>query len=122
MAFPVTEDKILAAEETLGRRLPETLRERLLQNNGGEVIDNENNDWILHPVRDDSDRKRLVRTANDIIRETESAREWDNFPENAIAIANDGTGDLIILLPDDDAFYIWSHEDEPLIKTELEDA
>lgn len=122
MAFPVTEDKILAAEEILGRRLPETLRERLLQNNGGEVIDNENNDWILHPVRDDSDRKRLVRTANDIIRETESAREWDNFPENAIAIANDGTGDLIILLPDDDAFYIWSHEDEPLIKTELEDA
>ncbi|MDO5374168.1 MAG: hypothetical protein Q4F10_12010 [Corynebacterium glutamicum] len=44
------------------------------------------------------------------------------FPENAIAIANDGTGDLIVLLPDDDAFYIWSHEDEPLIETTLENA
>lgn len=122
MAFPVTEDKIQAAEETLGRRLPDSLRERLLQNNGGEVIDDEGNDWILHPVRDDSDRKRLARTANDIIRETESAREWEDFPENAIAIANDGTGDLIVLLPDYDAFYIWSHEDEPLIETTLEDA
>ncbi|MDO5374167.1 MAG: SMI1/KNR4 family protein [Corynebacterium glutamicum] len=59
MAFPVTEDKIQAAEETLGRRLPDSLRERLLQNNGGEVIDDEGNDWILHPVRDDSDRKGL---------------------------------------------------------------
>ena len=122
MAFPVAEDKIQAAEETLGRRLPDSLRERLLQNNGGEVIDDEGNDWILHPVRDDSDRKRLARTANDIIRETESAREWEDFPENAIAIANDGTGDLIVLLPDDDAFYIWSHEDEPLIETTLENA
>ncbi len=64
-------------------------------------------------MRDDSDRKRLSRTANDIVRETEAAREWDEFPADVVAIAGDGSGDALVLLPGSDEIYIWSHEGEP---------
>jgi hypothetical protein len=119
MAFPVSEDKIAAAEAALGRSLPTVLRERLLADNGGEAEDHNGDGWFLHPVRDDSDRKRLSRTANDIVRETEAAREWDEFPADAVAIAGDGRGDALVLLPGSDEIYIWSHEGEPLEPTTL---
>ncbi|MBM7366364.1 SMI1/KNR4 family protein [Gordonia hydrophobica] len=119
MAFPVSEDRIRIAEEKLGRQLPSVLRERLMADNGGEVEDDRRDGWILHPVRDDTDRKRLTRTANDIVRETESAREQADFPSGAVAIAEDGTGDALILLPGSDEIYIWSHEGEPLVQTVL---
>lgn len=112
MAFPVTEARVLAAEAALGWRLPEMLRTRLMVENGGEVQvgDDPDNIWWLHPVWDDSDRKRMGRTANHVIRETEIARKWGRFPEDAAAIAGNGTGDFLIVRRGDDRIYWFSHE------------
>jgi hypothetical protein len=113
MAFPVSEDKIVYAETVLGRRLPELLRSRLLRDNGGDLI-TDDDDWILHPVRDDSDRKRLSRTANDIVTETKVALRWSGFPSDGIAMASNGSGNLLVLMPDSDDVFFWDHEDNTL--------
>jgi hypothetical protein len=113
MAFPVDEARIVVAEEALGRSLPEALRTRLLRDNGvdieaaGELGDDE---WQLHPVWDDSDRKRAGRTANHIVRETEEARTWAGFPDGAVAVADNGTGDKLVVLSGDDRVRWWDHE------------
>jgi hypothetical protein len=109
MAFPVSDDFIAAAEEALGRRFPTAMRTRLARSNGGEIAAADD-DWILHPVRDDTDRKRLSRSANDIVRETGVAREWAKFPEGGIAIASNGGGDLLVLLRNSDDLFHWDHE------------
>lgn len=113
MGFPVEEGRIADAEGELGRRLPSVLRERLLRNNGGDVEASKGVDddgWQLHPVWDDSDRKRAGRTANHIVLETAEAREWQGFPEGAIAIASNGTGDRLVVLASTDEVFWWDHE------------
>jgi hypothetical protein len=58
--------------------------------------------WYLHPIRDDSDRSRLRRTAtNDIVHETDEARDAfkELFPDGAVVVANDGGGSYLLLLP-----------------------
>ncbi|WEX89823.1 SMI1/KNR4 family protein [Sinorhizobium garamanticum] len=109
MTFPVSEDKIIAAETALGRRLPRELRTRLQNLNGGALVA-AGDDWILHPVRDNSDQKRISRTANDVILETKAAREWRGFPADGIAIASNGTGDRLVLVPESDNVFLWNHE------------
>ena len=47
--FPVSEQRIIEAEQALGRGLPQELRQRLMRDNGGEVIVDDD-DWFLHPV------------------------------------------------------------------------
>ena len=76
MAFPVSEDKIIAAETSIGWPLPKPLRTRLLADNGGSVHAKGDPDdiWWLHPVWDNTDRKRMGRTANHILRQTGAAR------------------------------------------------
>lgn len=119
MAFPVADRFIVAAEQMLGRQFPEPLRSRLARSNGGE-IEAGNDDWVLHPVRDDSDRKRLARSANDISRETELARRWSCFPPDAVAVATNGTGDLLVLIPQSDNVHLWDHETGQLSTIEVE--
>ena len=109
MPFPVAESLIEAAEAQLGQRLPESLRLRLLRNNGGDLAIGED-DWILHPVWDPTDRRTMARTANHIVRETEQARSWRGFPEGAIALASDGSGDLLIVRPGSSKIECWNHE------------
>jgi hypothetical protein len=109
MSFPVDEEFILAAEQELGRFLPQALRARLRRANGGE-IDAKEDVWTLYPVRDTSDYRRLARTSNDIVRETEQARRWRGFPEDATAIAENGSGDLLVLRAGSDEVELWQHE------------
>jgi hypothetical protein len=109
MPFPVDDSRIAAAEEALGRRLPDGLRERPWQENGGE-IEAAGIVWYLHPVRDDTDRRRLRRTAtSNIVHETEEAREAfkELFPDGAVVVANDGGGDYLVLLPGEDEPRWW---------------
>lgn len=111
MAFPVEESRIRAAEEALGRTFPDVLRQRLMLENGGEIDDADEGYWFLYPVYDDSDRRRLARSANHVVKETETWRsQADGFPQDAVVVAEDQEGNAIVLLPGDDSFYVWDHE------------
>ena len=119
MPFPADEARIEEAERELGRRLPTELRERLMRDNGGEITavplreDQHANfepDWELHPVWDDSDRRRAARTASHIVRELDQARSWPGFPEGAIPFASNGTADRLVVTADSDDLMYWDHE------------
>jgi hypothetical protein len=116
MAFPVDEQYIREAEKELGLTFASTFKEKMKKLNGGE-IETKDNTWTIHPFFDKSDIKRIKRTTNHIILETKNSKEWDGFPENAVAIGDNGTGDKLILLPIDsntktlsDKIYVWLHE------------
>lgn len=103
------------SEERIGLKLPALYVERMRRSNGGEVSA-VGDRWSLYPIRDESDRKRLSRTCNDIVHETEFARGFPGFPDGGLSIAGNGTGDQLILLPYSDqirlgeAVFLWDHE------------
>jgi len=111
--FPVERIFIERAETQLGRRLPRDYADRLSASNGGEVAV-AGDTWLLYPVFDDSDRKRIARTCNHIILETQNARGWAGFPPDALAIGTNGSGDKLVLLPEGESFsgvvHWWDHE------------
>ena len=119
MGFPVSDHFIVAAERALGRRFPNALKARLARSNGGEV-GTPGDDWTLNPVRDDSDPRRLSRSANDIVRETGAARQWPRFPSGGIAVASNGGGDLLVLLPESDDVFHWDHETGRLSRADVD--
>jgi hypothetical protein len=120
MAFPVEISLVTRTEAKLGRKLPLGYVAMMCKSNGGEVYAG-NDCWSLFPIFDDSDRTRLKRTCNDIVRETAVAREWVGFPDNALAIGSNGTGDKLIFLFEPgsdryaDAVWWWDHETGELI-------
>src|ERR1022692_1274777 len=100
MPFPVDIEFVKRAEAKLGRKLPLGYVGKMCQHNGGEVIAG-SDCWQLHRIFDDSDKKRLKRTCNDIARETRVARELTfDFPPSALVIGANGGGDLLVLLAD----------------------
>jgi hypothetical protein len=120
MPFPVSTAEITATEKSLGAGLPERYRASMVRCNGGHV-EARDDTWQLHPLEDKTDRRRATRTANHIVRETREARKWPNFPPDAISIASNGTGDLLVLRQWEgvihDTVYLWSHAEGNL--TEL---
>ena len=115
MPFPVDEKYILQTEQKLGVKFPASFREKMMKENGGSV-DTPPDAWDLYPFMDTSDKKRLKRTCNDIVRETASGRDSTGFPPDAIAIGANGGGDQLVLIPSDDAgilqdaVFLWDHE------------
>ncbi len=116
MPFPIDVKYIIETEEQLGLRFPPLFKEKMTKENGGEVA-TEYDDWNLYPFFDKSDKKRMSRTCNHIVLETKQARKWNNFPLKGIAIAGNGCGDQLILIPLDDdkeklseTVYFWYHE------------
>jgi hypothetical protein len=124
MPFPVAEQFIVDTECKLGVSFPESFRARMTRDNGGE-LSTDDDDWQLYPFLDTSDRKRLSRTSNDIVRETTSARQWRGFPPEAVAIASNGCGDQLVLIPSPGSTalqsqpFIWLHETGELQPTEI---
>ncbi|HEO99416.1 MAG: SMI1/KNR4 family protein [Campylobacterales bacterium] len=118
MPFPVDEKYIKETEEKLSVKFPTSFIDSMMKNNGGE-ISTDNDDWELYPFWDKSDKKRLARTCNDIVKETNNAKKWTNFPSNAIAIANNGCGDQMVFLNENgtlrNTVYFWSHETGELL-------
>src|SRR3990170_4663917 len=120
MPFPVDEIYIKQTEEKLGVEFSPSFKTKMMLDNGGELA-TEEDDWQLFPFFDSSDKKRLSRTSNDIVRETEMSKKWPNFPDDCIAIASNGTGDLLVFKREfpqtkklEDRVYFWSHETEEL--------
>ena len=98
MPFPVDVAFITAAERELGLKFPASFVTRMTRQNGGELVCGAES-WDLFPFFDTSDRTRISRTCNDIVRETRAARKRPGFPTDAVAIGTNGCGDLLILLP-----------------------
>lgn len=113
MPFNLDASFILIAEQVLGAALPVSYKAAMQTSNGGE-LDALGDIWQLYPIADTSDRKRIARTANHIIKETGLALEWSAFPVHALAIANNGTGDQLVFLREGDSYseavYHWCHE------------
>jgi hypothetical protein len=115
MPFPVDSVFIDRAAERLGIRLPLSYIAHMQRSNGGEV-EAADDTWQLYPIFDDSDKTRIKRTCNDIVRETKVAREWPGFPADAVTIGDNGTGDKLVLVPNDsgdrlaEVVYRWDHE------------
>lgn len=116
MPLPTTSECIDNAEAQLGVALPERYRVHLMTENGGEVAAG-GETWQVFPVFDTSDRRRLARSSNHIVRETAEARKSSGFPAFAIAIGFNGSGDYLVCVPEPgdsgclgQAFYVWSHE------------
>ncbi len=115
MPFPLEMRFVRAAEQKLGRALPLGYVARMTRSNGGEVSVG-GDSFTLFPIFDTTDRRRLARTCKDIVRETASARKRPDFPPEALAIGDNGGGDVLVLLPDRDsprfadAVYWWDHE------------
>jgi len=113
MPFDLAERFIRAAEEELGAPLPFSYRQAMMASNGGELAAYDDI-WILHPILDKSDRKRLSRSCNDILRETRMMQDWPDWPENAVAIADNGSGDKLLFLREGLLYqpevYIWLHD------------
>jgi hypothetical protein len=116
MPFPVDEKYVLNAEEKLKVKFPLSFREKKMKENGG-IVETPPDAWDLYPFFDTSDKKRIKRTSNDIVRETNVAGEWDTFPKDAIAIGANGSGDQLIFKRSsvnpqecENTVYWWDHE------------
>ena len=122
MPFPIDIKYVNETERKLGVTFPPSFVVRMVRNNGGEVS-TPPDAWQLYPFLDSSDRKRLARTCNDIVRETAKAKEWPDFPPQAVAIGGNGCGDQLVLIPQSDVpthlshdVYFWNHETGELHK------
>ncbi|HEX6813013.1 MAG TPA: SMI1/KNR4 family protein [Planctomycetota bacterium] len=98
MPFPVESRYIAAAETRLQTAFPSAYRSWLMSSNGG-IVEIAGEPWFLHPVLDDSDVTRLRRTWDDVVRQTWLARALCAFPATGVAIAENGGGDRLVLLP-----------------------
>lgn len=113
MSFDLSDEQLSQTETLIGAKLPHEYREAMKIDNGGEAS-TEEDDWEFYPIKDTSDRKRISRTCNHIISETESCKGFGNFPENVISIASNGLGDQMVFLRENDIYkstvYLWLHE------------
>jgi hypothetical protein len=107
-----------ATESRIGARFPESYRLRMMRSNGGQ-IHVAGDEWELIPIRDDTDRKRLTRTTSDVISETASYSGFPTWPQLALAIAHNGSGDALVMFQSGSGFepeiFVWSHEDGALM-------
>lgn len=116
MPFPVDLRFIEEAEKELGLTFPPIYKSKMMEDNGGE-LGTADEGWILFPFFDRTDNKRISRTCNHIVLETKKAKDWDDFPENAVAIGENGSGDYLVLMVEkeasgnlSEALYSWWHE------------
>lgn len=113
MPFPLERKFVDETQRRLGIRFPPAFVAKMIRENGG-AVEISGEAWWLFPILDSSDTRRLKRPCNDIVRETEKIRaERLGFPPAGVAIGENGAGDLLVLLPDENDLHrlgdaIWS--------------
>jgi hypothetical protein len=117
MPFPVNIRFINEAERKLGVKFPPSYVVHMVKSNGGELVTAMDDAWQLYPIFDTSDKTRLKRTCNDVVRQTMLARKRPQFPPDAVAIGSNGGSDELVFLRNQDApellaheVYWWDHE------------
>lgn len=114
MPFPLDEKYVLEAENALGVAFPDSYRSAMMADNGGSVA-TEDDDWFLFSIRDASDNKRLARTMNHIVEAAKRTAEWSGFPADAVAFAEDQSGNYLVFIKDGDVLgaevFLWNHEE-----------
>ncbi len=122
MGLPTTFEKILEEELRLGCKIPEIIRAIIVKNNGGAECfagDERDEFWVLFSVKDTRTRKHTSRSANHIERETQSAKTWSNFPDRAIVLGENGSGDYLVALKGSELIYIWRHDSNEISETSI---
>jgi hypothetical protein len=114
MPFPVEEKYIKEAESALGVTFSDSYRAAMMTNNGGSIEVGED-DWFLFSIRDASDNKRMARTMNHIVVAAKKTAEWPDFPADAIAFAEDQSGNYLVFVKNENELgpeiYLWNHEE-----------
>jgi hypothetical protein len=119
MPYPVDNRFIERAEEKLEIKFPSSYVAEMEKSNGG-TMEAGTDAWVLYPIFDSSDKNRLKRTCNDVVRETAQAKEWAGFPSAGIAIGANGCGDQLIFLVSPDGKQLgdrvcwWDHETDAI--------
>ncbi len=103
MPLPASIRCAKAAAKLLGVKFPPDYVLRITRENGG-TFSAGGEVWELYPVFDDSDRRRLKRTCDHVVRQTLLAREDKGFPPRGVVIGHHGTGERLIFLAEDDGF------------------
>jgi len=95
MGFNLKEIFIENTEKELGIQFSLSFKTKMMKDNGGELTI-ENDGWFIFPFYDNSDRKRIKRTSNNITRETNLFYLDYNELQHYIAFANNGSGDYLL--------------------------
>lgn len=119
MPFPVDEKYIETAELELNIRFPQSFRQNMMLLNGGEVEVGDDS-FELYPFYDTSDVKRIKRTCNSIVHETQKERQDYGLAENLVVIGHNGSGDLLVYKVEPngsiaDTVYLRDHETGELL-------
>ncbi|WP_430535266.1 SMI1/KNR4 family protein [Listeria rocourtiae] len=98
--------EVVKLERELGAQFSSQYRELVQLVNATEF-----GEWLFFPVKDS---QNLRKTYDDVARNTKLARE-NGLSDRFVAIADDGTGDLLCLRIGDskqilEEIYLWSHE------------
>jgi hypothetical protein len=116
MPFPLDEIYLQEAETQLGVRFPDSYRQVIMASNGGEIEIDEDFAFFIFPIADKSEPKRIARTMNHVVANTQKLIKDDiGFPADGIAIAEDQSGNYLVMLKTDGALqpeiYVWYHEE-----------
>lgn len=114
MAKPVKETYINITEERLNFPFPQEYKKLISEENGGSIICGKE-EWELYPIADLTDKQSIAKTFNNVQKETENSKEWNLFPQAAITVGENGSGDKLVLLPNSSVVYMWFHETGELI-------
>lgn len=116
MPSPINPEFVQEAELELGLVFPQVYKQKMLRTNGGSIV-TDDHIWQMFPIYDRSDAELMRLTYNHVIYETYIARTWPNFPPLAVAIAENGSGDYLVLLPARpdmselrEEVFLWLHE------------
>lgn len=122
MPFPLDPKFVQEAEQELGLVFPFLYKQKMIASNGG-VISTYDYDWLIFPIYDRVSVRQMNRTRHHVVSETYIARTWPGFPLLAVAIAENGYGDYLVLLPTEpdmselrENVFLWIHESVRLLE------